>query len=116
MKAKSLIFPLFVVATLLVGNVYASVDLTEFDDRLGEALGVGAFGGGLILSFVILFFFLGMLGIITKRKPSTFMVVFLSFAILSACIAFGWFPVWSLIFLVLLLAFMFGDKIIKSVR
>ena len=115
---KWIILPvlLFLVLSLSVNEVYAEdIDLTEFDDKLGEALGVGAFAGGLLLSFLILFLFLGILGLVTKKTPTMFTTMLLGFAILSACIAIGWFPVWSLVFLVLLVAFQFGSKIVRSV-
>lgn len=117
---KTLLSLLFLVLILScsVNVVYApeDVDLTEFDDRLGEALGVGAFGGGLILTFVILFFFLGMLGLVMKRSPSGFMVMFLGFVILSACIAFSWFPVWPLIVITFFIALLFADRVVKRFK
>lgn len=113
MRRLIALIPIFFLL-LSINHVFAvDIDITEFDDRLGEALGVGAFGGGLIISVFTLILFLGLIGLVSRRAPSTMMVLLLGTADLSMCIAFGWFPVWSLIIVVLLVAFMFGGKIIR---
>ena len=115
---KILIF--FLVSFFLVLNinpVFApDVDLTEFDDRLGNALGIGAFGGGLILSFFVVLLFIGFIAVAAKRQPSTVMVLFIGIVGLSMCIAFTWFPVMLLVLMVLLVSFLFGGAILKKVR
>lgn len=114
-NAIALISLFFLVLT--IKNVYAiDVDITEFDDRLGEALGVGAFGGGLILSVFFMFLFFALMGLVMRRQPSSLMTIFMGIAVASMCIAFGWFPVWSLIIIILLISFLFGNKIVGGFR
>lgn len=106
---------LFLVS--LSSPVYApDIDLTEFDDRLGDALGIGAFAGGIVATFIILFIALGCLGAVMKRRPSDAMVLFFGFVVLTLGIACGWWPIWSIVFLILLVSLMFGTKIIKGVK
>lgn len=90
------------------------IDVTNFDDYLGAALGTTAFVGGILASVIILFIALGCLGAASKRRPSGLSTVILGIAVLSLCIAIGWFPVWTLVFLVLLVALLFGGKVIKG--
>jgi len=102
---------------LTINCVYAvDVDISEFDDRIGEALGIGAFGGGLLITFIVLFAVLGMLGIVMKRAPSTMMVLLLGMSVLCFGIAVTWFPVWILVVICLLVALLFGQSVLKGVR
>jgi len=104
----------FLVQT--INCAYAvDVDISEFDDRIGEALGIGAFGGGLLITFIVLFAVLGMLGIVMKRAPSTMMVLLLGIAVFSFAISVTWFPVWSLVFIILLVAALWGQKFAKGI-
>lgn len=117
MKHKALfgLISLFFLV-LTVNNVYAvDVDISEFDDRIGEALGIGAFGGGLLITFIVLFAVLGMLGIVMKRAPSTMMVLLLGIAVFSFAISVTWFPVWSLVFIILLVAALWGQKFARGI-
>lgn len=113
-RRYTLIALLFFVS--LVQTVYApenEIDITNFDDALGDALGIGAFGGGLLLSFFVLFIVLGCLGAAMRRAPSGLMILIFSMAVLSFCIGAGWFPVWSLVTIIILIALMFGMKVFK---
>ena len=92
------------------------VDLTTFDDMLGDALGIGAFGGGLLASLLLLFIVLGCIGIVSKRRPSDFMILVVSLAVFSFSIAATWWPVWSLVAFILLVSLLFGRKVIEGVR
>jgi len=92
------------------------IDFTEFDERVGDALGIGEFAGGLLLSVLLLVIVFGVVGIVSKRKPNDSHVLFLGFVVLSACIGIGWFPVWSVVFLILFVALLFGSKVIKGVK
>jgi len=115
-KGLLALVPLFFLA-LTINCAYAvDVDISEFDDRIGEALGIGAFGGGLLITFIVLFAVLGMLGIVMKRAPSTMMVLLLGICVLSFGIAVTWFPVWILAIICLLVALLFGQSVLKGVR
>ena len=89
----------------------ADIDITEFDDRIGAALGVGAFAGGLIISFVVWFIFTVFVAMITRRFPSAFYLTLQTVILMSVCIAFGWFPVWTLIVIVFVFALWFSTKV-----
>ena len=116
MKHKALfgLISLFFLA-LAFKPVYAvDVDITDFDDLIGEALGIGTFGGGLLATFIVLFAALGMLGIVMRRAPSTIMVLLLGIVVLSFAISATWFPVWSLVFIILLIAALWGQKFARG--
>jgi len=108
--ALSLLFLISLVQTVSAPEI----DLTEFDDRMGDALGIGAFGGGLLVSLIILFIVLGCLGAISKRRPSNLETTVVAIAVFSFCIAAGWFPVWSVIFVLMVIAFLFGKTVLRG--
>lgn len=96
-----------------MNTVYAAdIDLTDFDDLLGDALGIPAFGGGLLATMLLLFIVLGCLGAAMKRAPSSIMTMTIIIAVCCFAIMCGWFPVWTLIMIVLMVALLFGNKII----
>jgi len=99
-----------------VNTVYAAdIDLTDFDDKLGDALGIPAFGGGLLATMILLFIVLGCLGIAQKRAPSSMVTLTMIIMVSSFAIMCGWFPVWTLIVLVLLIAVLWGQKIVGGI-
>ena len=102
---------------MTIDVVYAAdIDLTDFDDLLGDALGIPAFGGGLLATMLLLFIVLGCLGAAMKRAPSSMMTMTMIIAVCSFAIMCSWFPVWTLVIIVLLIAFMFGKTILGSLK
>jgi hypothetical protein len=96
---------------LTIRNAYAvDIDITEFDDRLGDALGIGAFGGGLMLTMILLIFAFGLIGIVTRKQPSFMILLILGASICSFSIACGWLGAWFLILVVMMIAGMFSGK------
>jgi len=111
----ALIFLLFLVLSINV--VYAAdIDLTDFDDKLGDALGIPAFGGGLLATMLLLFIVLGCLGAAMKRAPSAMITMTMIVVVCSFAIICGWFPTWTLIMICLMVALFFGNKIIGALR
>ena len=102
---------------LLVNTVYAAdIDLTDLDNQLGEALGIPAFAGGLLATMLLLVAVLGCMGAAMKRAPSAMMVVIMTIAVCSFAIMCGWFPTWTLLMIVLVIALFFGNKIIGGLK
>ena len=102
---------------LFINVVYAAdIDLTDFDDKLGDALGIPAFGGGLLATILLLFIILGCLGAAMKRAPSSMMTITMIVVVCSFAIICGWFPTWTLIMICLIVALFFGNKIIGALR
>lgn len=100
-----------------MNTVYAAdIDLTDFDDKLGDALGISAFGGGLLATMILLFIILGCLGAAMKRAPSSLITITMIVVVCSFAIMCGWFPVWTLIMIVLMVALFFGNKIVGGLR
>jgi len=88
------------------------VTLLDFPTRLAKSLGISVFAAGLIASFMILMFILLMLVAATKGNPNPFITALLTFFVLAICTAIGWFPVWSLIILMLLIGLLYGKRLI----
>lgn len=111
-KAFSLLLiPLF-FSLVSISYAETDVNLLDTDEVLGERLGIGEFAGGLLLTLFTLFVFLGTLGAVTRRVPSRGMTLLIGISVQAFCIAVGWFPVWSLVFEILLIALFFGRRII----
>ena len=104
------LLPLFFLS-LLVPLVNAEVNLMEAPERLGSALGIGTFAGGLLITVIIEASVFIIIGVALRRRFTAFETVMLSFPVLGFCTATGWFPAWFLVLLVLIVALMFSDKI-----
>ena len=116
MKKKAIIALTPLLFFSLISLVQAqTVDVTNFDDELGSYLGIGAFGGGLVASFIMFFIALGCLGIITRKRPSDLTTTLVAIFVISMCIAFGWFPVWSLVFMVLIIGLLFSRTVLRGI-
>jgi len=117
MRSLSILVISLLFLGLLVNNAYAAdIDLTDFDDQLGDALGISAFGGGLLATALLLFAILGCMGAAMKRAPSSLMVIIMTVIVCSFAIMCGWFPTWTLIMIVLMIALFLGNKILGALK
>lgn len=95
------------------------VDVSEVPERIGNALGMSGtqaeFVGGLIASSLLMAFFILPTLVLTKGK-STIAVLFIGFMSMTICIALTWLPYWILLFLSLIIAIAYGNKIMGLVK
>jgi len=116
-KVSFLLIPLFFLV-FTIKSVYAASDINfgEFGTRLGEALGVGDFVGGIIATFILLMFCLLLLVAASGKSPNTLITLLITFMVLTVGVALAWFPVWSLILLILLIGLLYGKEILRLVK
>lgn len=88
----------------------STIDITEIPAALSEALGIGEFAAGLLLSAVILLMFL-MPMLILKRSKGFMSEMMVGIIIVCFCIGVQWLPYWIALVIVLLLAVMLSDKL-----
>lgn len=107
---------LFLVQSIKPVFAAADVNLLDFPAHLGAALGIGAFAGGILATIILAFAVFGMLGVLTKKRPTPIEAVLIGVPVFSFATAIGWFPVWPFVVMVLFIAFMFGKKIVEVFR
>ena len=88
-----------------------SIDLTQFPQALATQLGIGLFPAQILASLILLMLPLLPTLLITKGKNGV-AALFVGMASLSLCVGLGWFPVWIMIVICLMIAFLFGKQII----
>lgn len=112
LKREHLPFFLLLAAFLLVAPVRAEdgVSLTDFPSKLAEQFGTSLFAGQLLASAIIVCLFIFPTLLLTRNQSAPLIVGFLA---MSLCIGLGYLPVYVLAILTLIVAVMFGDKIVK---
>ena len=92
------------------------MNLLEFGEVLGSALGVGTFAGGLLATLITL----GATFIIivggTRKIPPTLWSTIICFSILGFCVAVQWFPVWFFALIIIFVALAFGKQILGTLQ
>lgn len=112
-KSLGLLFPpLFLVLFLLIPPVYADVSLLETPEKLGEALGIGTFAGGILATVIMLGAGFIIMGIAFRRRPTPLETLLLGFSIIGFAVSIAWFPVWFFAIIIALVAFLFGKQIL----
>jgi len=89
------------------------LNLTHLDSWLASALSINVFIAGLLLGLMVLM--ACMLPLLFTSKERPIWATIIGFAVSCFNVAIGWFPVWELVILVLIVALMFSDKITKKV-
>lgn len=116
-KALSLLFlPFFLVLFLLISPVYAPVNLLETPEKLGDALGIGTFAGGIMATVIMLGTAFILIGVARRKTPTPLESLLLGLPLLGLAVAMAWFPVWFFAILIALIAFLFGKQIIGVFR
>jgi len=88
-----------------------SLTLLTLDDWLGLALGIDTFVAGLLLGLIMLLSCMSPLIFASKERPIWATII--GFSVCSFNVAIGWFPVWLLVVLVLIVALLYGERITK---
>lgn len=86
------------------------IDITEFPSILGAQLGISDWIAGSILGVFILMLILLPTIYLTKGKQYSLYII-VCIVVMSPIIAIGWFPVWTFIIIILLIAVGFGRQI-----
>ncbi len=87
----------------------ASLNITDVPSNLGAQLGVGAFGGGLIASAVLILGLLLPTALIARKKNAGFVPeLVMAFLGLCICVGIGWLSYWILLIIALLVAVMYA--------
>lgn len=85
------------------------VNFADFGHQLGVQLGVGDLGGGILISLIFMCILLFPVLLLTKRSPGIPSAI-VGIGSLSACVAFGWLPVWVLLVTALIVFAMIAGK------
>lgn len=88
-----------------------SVDLTDFPDKLSEALGIPLFPSQLLSSAILMAIFMFPALALTRGKDTQFLILLIFGNILmGVCIALTWLPYWFILILILLIAGIWSAK------
>lgn len=112
LKASIPLFLVFIVLSL-IGSVYAPdvVDVSEFPQRLADAMGLQLIAGQLLASALVLALFLLPTLLLTNKYNSQSMAVLLmGISVMGFLIAATWLPYWFLLIIVLIVAMMYAGK------
>lgn len=86
------------------------IDITQFPSMLGAQLGISDFiAGGILGCFVLLLVLIPTIYLTKGKMASLYIIVCI--VTMSPIIAIGWFPVWTFIIIILMIAFGFGKQI-----
>lgn len=88
----------------------SDVNLLEVPTALAERLGISTFAGGIFMSIIILVIALFPFAI---WKRNTFATLIIGFSLLGFLVSISWFPAWTLIVLVLMIAGLFGTRMMR---
>lgn len=96
---KTRLIPILTIVLFasLVSRAYASdgeVNLSDFPQKLADALSIPLFAGQLLATGIILALFLLPTLLLTKNVMAHLMMGFISLAV---CLALGWIPYWLFI-------------------
>ncbi len=108
-KSLPLTTPFFLYLMFVTIAYAQDVDILNFPQALANQTNLPLFACQLICSSIVLFMFLLPLNAVIK-KDRTIVNLLVGLPILGVCIAIGWFPVWILLILCLLVAIMYGRK------
>lgn len=89
------------------------LSLMYLDNWLALALNIDVFIAGLLLGLIILLACMSPLIFAKGERPIWATII--GFAVSCFNVAMGWFPVWELVVIVLLVALLYSDKITKKV-
>jgi len=88
------------------------IDFSVIPQNLADKMGIPLFAGQLLCSTIILLIFVLPTALIARKKnASPIAELMLGLCIMGFCLALGWLPYWILLILVMLVAFMYADKI-----
>ncbi len=79
---------------------FEAIDILALPTDLGNALGIGAFAGGILVTLIILFTFISLP--IYKRNLNA--IIILGVLILGFAVVVGWLSIFFLIIIVLIIA------------
>jgi len=79
---------------------FLAIDLLALPTALGNALGIGAFAGGILLTLIILFSFLSL----PIYKKNVNAIIILSILILGFAVVVQWLSIFFLIIIILIVA------------
>lgn len=88
----------------------AEVSLYDIPLKLGEALGISTFAGGLLATVILLLIIMLPSGMLIRGKHAVLFMVIEGNALYGFCVAVAWLPAWSLLILVFILALLFAKK------
>jgi hypothetical protein len=81
------------------------VVFSEFATRLGLALGIGEFAGGLLATSLVMALFLFPTLILVKGKANQlYAILFVGFSVMGVCVTIGWLPYWIFLIIILIIA------------
>jgi len=90
-------------------KLIGEINLLSLNTDLGNALGIGAFAGGILLT-IILWFAVNSLAIL---KQNTTAVLIGSVLVMGFTITMGWLSIFFLIIIICLIAFGISDKALQ---
>ena len=102
---------------IFVNIAYAQdVDLTDFPTQLADRLSITVNQAELLTGLLFLSFFLFPTLLLMRGKGNTasgIAAVFVGAGTLGFCVLMGWYPVWLLIIMVLIIALFFAKQIVE---
>lgn len=110
-------YPLFFGLAILwlCFPVYAddTVNFPDFPQQLSEATAIPLFASQVLCSVIFLMMFLLPLNALKMRHGGVGLIpnMMVGLGVLGFCVAIGWFPVWLLLIIVLIIATMWSSKI-----
>lgn len=110
LKASVPLFLVFIVLSL-IGPVYAPdvVDISEFPQRLADAMGLQLIAGQLLASALVLCLFLLPTMLLTnKYRSQSIAVLIVGISVMGFLVATTWLPYWFLLVIVLIVALMYA--------
>lgn len=112
LKASIPLFLVFIVLSM-IGPVYApdTVDISEFPQRVADAMGLSLIAGQLLASSLVLCLFLfPVMLLMNKRHNQSVAVLIVGISVMGFLIAATWLPYWFLLIIVLIVAMMYAGK------
>lgn len=120
MNTKTILILTFILTLSFIPQVYAdeeNVNLMDLPKQLSERLGLPTsgdyFAGKLLASMILLIIFLFPTLFLCARfnKDVVFPAIFVGLTVLGFCVALGWFPVWSFVLIILLVAIIYANTL-----
>ena len=112
LKASIPLFLVFIVLSL-IGSVYAPdvVDISEFPQRLSDAMNLPLIAGQMLASALVLCLFLLPTMLLTnKYRSQSVAVLIVGISVMGFLVATTWLPYWFLLVTVLIVALMYSGK------
>lgn len=87
------------------------INLLDLPEQVAEYFGIDEFSAGLLVSSVGLLFGVMLVGFIVRSKGTMYSILIVGISLMSFFVALGWYPVWMLTIVVLLLALLISGKL-----